>query len=83
MVSNGCPLWMASQGTTKSRCTRMTKRIVLKLTHVNSRDHTSRLCIALGWSQTLWIVFGSSRLGEGVLQEDFSLFSFSLCLDLV
>ena len=28
--------------------------------------------------QALWIVFGSSQLGEGVLQED-----FGLCLDLV
>ena len=30
--------------------------------------------LALGWSQARWIVFGSSRLGEGVLQEDLSLF---------
>jgi len=29
-------------------------------------------------SQARWIVFGSSRLGEEVLQDD-----FSLCLDLV
>ena len=28
------------------------------------------------WSQALWITFGSSRLGDGALQEDFgTLFS--------
>ena len=33
----------------------------------------------LGWSQARWIVFGSSRLGEGVLQEDLGL--YLVCLD--
>jgi len=54
---------------------------VLELTHVDSRARASRSHLALGWNQALWIVFGSSRLGEGVLEEDFSL--FSLCLDFV
>jgi len=40
---------------------------VLELTHVDSRARSSRSHLALGWSQALWIVFGSSRLGEGVL----------------
>ena len=31
--------------------------------------------LALGWSQARWIAFGSSQLGDGVLQEGFSLFS--------
>ena len=56
---------------------------VLELTHVDSRVRASRSHLALGWSQTYWIVFGSNRLGEGALQEDFGLFSFSLYLDLV
>ena len=47
----------------------------LELTHVDSRAHASRSHLALGWCQAPWIVFGSSRLGEGVLQEDFGLFS--------
>jgi len=55
----------------------------LELTYVDSRARLSRSHLALGWSQALWIVFGSSRLGEGVLKEDFGLFSFSLYLDLV
>ena len=51
---------------------------VLELTHVDSRAHVLRSHLALGWSQARWIMFGSSQLGEGVLQEDFSLFSFKL-----
>jgi len=47
----------------------------LGLTHVDSRAHASRSHLALSWSQARWIVFGSSRLGEGVLQEDLGLFS--------
>jgi len=47
---------------------------VLELTHVDSRARTSRSHIALRWSQALWIIFGSSWLGEKVLQEDFSLY---------
>ena len=46
---------------------------VLELTHVDSRARASRSHLALSWSQALWIVFGSSRLGEGVLLEDFDL----------
>ena len=55
----------------------------LELTHDDSRDCASRSHLALGWSQALWIVFGSSRHGEGVLQEDLGLFSLVLFLDLV
>jgi len=47
----------------------------LRLTHVDSRARASRSHLALGWSQARWIAFGSSRLGEGVLQEDLGLFS--------
>ena len=50
--------------------------------HVDLRARASRLHLALGWSQAFWIVFGSNRLGEGVLQEDLRLFSL-VCLDLV
>ena len=56
---------------------------VLELTHIDSRARESRSHLALGWSQALWIISGSSRLGEGVLQEDFGLFRLSLYLDLV
>ena len=35
--------------------------------------------LALGWSQARWIGFGSSRHGEGVIQEDLSL--CLVCLD--
>jgi len=35
----------------------------MELTH--SRARASRSHLALSWSQALWIVFGSSRLGEG------------------
>ena len=48
---------------------------VLELSFVDSRAQASRSHLALGWSQARWIVFGSSRLGEGVLQEDIGLFS--------
>ena len=27
--------------------------------------------LVLGWSQARWITFGSSRLGDGALQDDF------------
>ena len=37
--------------------------------------------LALGWSQACWIVFGSSQLGDRVLQEDIGLFSLRFCLD--
>ena len=30
--------------------------------------------LELGWSQARWIAFGSSRLGDGALQEDLGLF---------
>jgi len=40
---------------------------VFELTHVNSRAHALRSHLALGWSQAIWIVFGSSRLRERVL----------------
>ena len=52
---------------------------VLELTRVDSRACASRSHLALGWSLTRWIVFGSSRLGDRVLQEGFGL----CCLDLV
>ena len=58
------------------------KKGVLELTHVDLRARASRSHLALGWSQARWIAFGLSRLGEGVLQEDLSLFSL-VCLDLV
>ena len=48
---------------------------VLELSHVDSRARASRSHLVLGWSQARWIVFGSSLLGEGVLQEDLGLFS--------
>ena len=47
---------------------------VLELIRVDSRARALRSHLALGWSQALWIVFGSSELGEGVLQEDFGLY---------
>ena len=56
---------------------------VLELTRVDSRARASRSHLELGWSQARWIGFGSSRLGEGVLQEDLGLFSLRLYLDLV
>ena len=49
---------------------------VLRLTHEDSRARAAHL--ALGWSQARWIAFGSSRLGEGVLQENLGLFSLRL-----
>ena len=51
---------------------------VLELSHVDSRARASHL--ALGWSQARWIAFRSSRLREGVLQEDLDL--CLVCLDL-
>ena len=47
---------------------------VLELIHVDSRAHASRSHLAVGWNQALWIVFGSSQLGERLLQEDFGLY---------
>ena len=55
----------------------------MELSHVNSRAQVSSSHLTLSWSQTRWIVFGSSRLGEGVLQEDTSLFSLKFGLNLV
>ena len=55
---------------------------VLELTRVDLRARVSRSHLALGGSQARWIVFGSSRLGEGVLYEDLGLFSLE-CLDLM
>ena len=52
---------------------------VLELSHGDSRARVSHL--ALGWSQARWIGFGSSRLGDGVLQEDIGLFSLRFYLD--
>ena len=49
---------------------------VLELTHIDSRAHASRSHLALGWSQAFWIMFGSSRLKEEVLQEDFMDFEY-------
>ena len=36
----------------------------------------SRSHLALGWSQAIWIVFGSSHLGEEDRQKDFALSLF-------
>ena len=52
---------------------------VLELSHVDSRARASRSHLVLGWSQARWIAFGSSRLEEGVLQEDLGL--CLVCLD--
>jgi len=49
---------------------------VLELSRVDSRARASRSHLTLGWSQACWIMFRSSRLGEGGLQEDLNLFSF-------
>ena len=46
---------------------------VLELSRVDLRARASRSHLVLGWSQARWIAFGSSRLGEGVLQEDLDL----------
>ena len=51
---------------------------VLKLSHGDSRARASSSHLALGWNQARWITFGSSRLGDEVLQEDFGLFSLKL-----
>ena len=55
---------------------------VLELSHGDSRARASRSHLALGWSQARWIGFGSSRLGEKVLQEDLDLASlwFRSCI---
>jgi len=45
----------------------------LALTRVDSRARASRSHLALGWSQARWIMFRSSRLGEGDQQENFGL----------
>ena len=50
---------------------------VLELSRVDSKARALRSHLPLGWSQARWIVFGSSRIGEGVLQEYFGL-CFSL-----
>ena len=51
---------------------------VLELSHSDSRARASSSHLALGWSQALGIAFGSSQLGDGVLQEGFGLFSKDL-----
>ena len=56
---------------------------ILELSHVDSRARASSSHQALGWSQARWIMFGSSRLGEGVLQEDIGLFNLRFYLDLL
>ena len=55
----------------------------MELSYGDSRARVSRSYLALGWSQARWIAFGSSRLGDGVLQEDLGLFSLRFDLDLV
>ena len=54
---------------------------VLELTQVDSRARASRSHLALGWSLAYWIVFGSGRLEDEVLQEDFSLFRSCIKID--
>ena len=56
---------------------------VLELSRVDSRARASRSHLVLGWNQARWIAFGSSRLGEGILQEDFGIVFSLVCLDLV
>jgi len=56
---------------------------ILKLSHVDSRAHASRTHQVLERSQTLWIVFGSSRLEDEDRQKDFGLDLFVYYLDLV
>ena len=56
---------------------------VLELSRVDLRARASRSHLVLGWSQARWIAFGSSRLGERVLQEDFSLFRSCVKIDSV
>ena len=56
---------------------------VLELSHGDSRARALSSHLALGWSQAQWITFRSNRLRDGVLQEDFGLFSLKLCLDLM
>ena len=46
---------------------------VLRLSHGDSRARVLRSHLALGRSQALWIMFGSSRLGDENRREDFSL----------
>ena len=55
---------------------------ILEHSHGDSRAQASSSHLALGWSQARWITFGSSRLGEGVFQEDLDLFSLRLYLGL-
>ena len=54
---------------------------VLELSHGDSRARASSSYLALGLSQAQGIAFGSSQLGDGVLQEGFGLFSFRVSLD--
>ena len=53
---------------------------VLELAHGDSRARASKFISSTRWGQARWITFGSSRLGDGALQEDFGTV-FSLCLD--
>jgi len=49
---------------------------VLEHLHGDSRARASKFISSTHWSQAQWITFGSSRLGDGALQEDFgTLFS--------
>ena len=48
-------------------------KVFLELTSVDPRACASKSHLALGWSLSHWIVFGSSLLGGVVLQEDFGL----------
>ena len=55
--------------------------MVWKLSHDVSRARASRSYIALVGVKLGGSSFGSSRLGDGALQEDFGTIVFSLCLD--
>jgi len=48
---------------------------ILELSHGDSRARASSSYLTLVWSQARWITFGSSRLGDGALQEDFGTLS--------
>jgi len=48
---------------------------ILELSHGDLRARASSSYLALGWSQARGIAFGSSQLGDNVLQEGFGLFS--------
>ena len=54
-----------------------------ELTHIDSRARTSRLHLALGWSQALWNMFRSGHLEDENRQEDFGLFRSCVKIDSV